>query len=194
MPEIGETIRGLKIGRARSKAWYIWAACEDCGKERWTELRWGQLQYKRCHLCSVKTSGELNPHWKGGRYKTGNGYIRIKLQTNDFFYPMEDKGGYVLEHRLVVAKRLGRCLQPWELVHHKDGIRDHNEFSNLKLTTAGSHLLEHSKGYRDGYRQGYQDSQSKAIEELKAQNDGLLKQIKLLQWHQLDARYPTMKK
>ena len=61
---------------------------------------------------------DANPLWKGG-YTTRRGYKLIKLYPDDFFYPMAPVNGYVLEHRLVVAKALGRCLQPWEIVHHK---------------------------------------------------------------------------
>jgi len=120
--------------------------------------------------------GPKNPQWKGGRVTChGDGYVLIKLSEDDFFRSMAGKQGYVLEHRLVVAKSLGRCLQPWEKVHHKNGIKDDNRRFNLKLTTLGSHAIEHSRGYRDGYREGYQDGQSKAMEELK-------QQIRLLQW------------
>ncbi|GAI67364.1 unnamed protein product, partial [marine sediment metagenome] len=54
------------------------------------------------------------------------GYILIKLQPNDFFYPMAKPDSYVLEHRLVVAKALGRCLHLWEIVHHKGDKYSHN--------------------------------------------------------------------
>lgn len=119
------------------------------------------------HKAHPNPKGEKSAAWKGGRLEAKGGYIMVKLPPNDFFYPMAHKEGYVMEHRLVMAQHLGRCLQPWEKVHHKDGIKNHNVYRNLKLTTAGSHIREHSKGYRDGYRQGYQDGQSEAISELR---------------------------
>ena len=54
-----------------------------------------------------------------------NKYIRVKLKPSDWFYSMADARGYVLEHRLVMAKHLGRCLQAWEIVHHIDGDPTH---------------------------------------------------------------------
>lgn len=122
-PHIGEIKKAGEIGY-KGVANYIWHACIDCGKKRWVKLEKGQPIYLRCQSCGCKCrnwTGDRHPNWRGGKYKTGDGYIKIKLGLDDFFYPMADKNGYVLEHRLVVAKALGRCLLPWETVHHKEG-------------------------------------------------------------------------
>jgi len=69
----------------------------------------------------------------------GDGYIGIRLSANGFFHPMVSKDGYVLEHRLVVARHLGRCLYRWEIVHHKNHIRDDNRIENLQLVSDDRH-------------------------------------------------------
>ena len=95
-----------------------------------------------------KNEGKRNYRWQGGRFINGYGYVEVKLFPSDFFYSMVGKRGYVKEHRLVVAKALGRCLHSWEIVHHK-GIKfpkgsnedkqDNRYPENLQLVTDDRH-------------------------------------------------------
>lgn len=100
--------------------------CLDCGKPI-------SLYATSIRCASCAKTGENNPSWKGGRFKNPYGYILIKLFPDDFFYPMAKKDGYVFEHRLVMARHLNRCLLPWEIVHHINGVKDDNRLENLEL-------------------------------------------------------------
>ena len=178
MPEIGEVTRGRFVGKNGNHP-YVWKACEVCGKERWFAYDYYTGLPSRC--CSGCRSGMYNGNnatgWKGGRYKEKAGYVVVYLSKDDFFYAMTTRtrgkpshvyGGYVQEHRLVMAKSLGRCLQPWEKVHHKNGIRDDNRIENLELFEGlGSHIKEHNGGYRDGFNRGRYDGRLRQIQELK---------------------------
>ena len=138
MPQLGEIKRGSEINQfplSPSSAYhkYIWSACSDCGKGRWVRLAKEQPRRLLCQSCAGKQvphfSGAKARGWKGGRTKDSKGYILVKLQPDDFFYPMADHRGYVLEHRLVVATALGRCLHSWEIIHHRRGFaRDDNQY------------------------------------------------------------------
>ena len=165
--------KGYEIGdKVSPYATFIWSVCLDCGKSRWVRLRFDRPRNVRCRHCAQR--GKNNSKWQGGHFMDG-GYIYILLQPEDFFFSMAVKGCYVYEHRLVMAKSLGRCLHSWEEVHHKNGVKDDNRLENLELTTKGSHIRNHSKGYRDGYAKGLIDGRDKQMEDLKIQ-------IKLLQW------------
>jgi len=90
---------------------------------------------------------------------------------------MTNTQGYIPEHRLVVAKALGRNLQSWEVVHYKhakypvgsvENKQDNRYPENLELTLVPDHnrltLMEQK------------------IKRLEDRLNEQSKQIKLLKW------------
>jgi len=96
-------------------------------KKHKKNLSIAQKKYCQFH---PKPKGEKHPCWKGGKFKDSHGYILMYKPD----HPSTFNGGYILGHRLVMEKILGRYLKPSEIVHHKNGIRDDNRPENLILT------------------------------------------------------------
>ncbi len=134
-------------------------SCVDCGRERWSRLVGGKHLYQRCRSCTnailnkSNRKRELKPSWKGGRTVDGKGYVFIKLYPSDPYYPMANTEHYVREHRLVIAKHLGRLLEHQETPHHRGtqypmgSIEDRgdNRIENLWLFPyTGAHSKYHS--------------------------------------------------
>ncbi len=158
--KLGDIPKSRELGyKGTIQQKYIFIACSDCGKERWVRLKGGKPEYIRCPSCGCKKRhspssatrlkmsqsrdgkyrGENSPNWKGGKIRDAFGYILVKLQPDDFFYSMIDARGYVKEHRLIVAQSIGRNLHLWEIVHHKNHIRDDNRLDNLQLISDDKH-------------------------------------------------------
>lgn len=137
MHKLGETRTERRIGARRSRV-YVWVRCPICLKERWILRRYGIESLDiNCHPCTViklhdRFKGSNSPRWKGGRL-FNQFYWRVWVPPDDPFRPMADKYGYILEHRLVVARHLGRCLERWEVVHHINRDKVDNRVGNLKL-------------------------------------------------------------
>lgn len=88
---------------------------------------------------------EKNGNWRGGITKNSDGYIWIKISKRSKYSSMKNHLSYVLLHRLIMAKHLGRCLKPEEVVHHTDGNLENNRIENLELMTQNKHVGIHNK-------------------------------------------------
>lgn len=180
MAELGEIKLGREVGKPKSHGKFIYIGCGVCGLTRWVSLTKHRPTHTKCRRCA-RVGKKLKAR-DGTPYRRPDGYLSIYVGKDDFYSPMRNVISYVLEHRLVMAKSLGRCLQRWEIVHHKNGIKDDNRIENLELATKGSHTIQHSKGYRDGYQRGLIDGLNTQISALQLQNEELLKHIKYIEW------------
>ena len=158
IPQIGEVKSGTKLGYSHRKP-MVWLQCSACGRCRWVQLR-STKEPTFTGLCADCSRKSTKQYRRGGykntqgRIRLKAGYYKVRVYPDDFFAFMADKAGYVLEHRLVMAKSLGRCLHRWEIVHHKNGDKGDNRQENLQLVTDDRHrqitILEERIKYLEG--------------------------------------------
>src|SRR4051812_30521756 len=68
-----------------------------------------------------------------------DGYVLEYAPAHPRCYP----SGMVLQHRLVMERKLNRFLQPGEVVHHRDEDVANNDPDNLKLYASQSDHMKH---------------------------------------------------
>ena len=93
----------------------------------------------------ISQMGPGNSRYKNGTADNGNGY-EIRLKPD---------GGYILSHRDIMEKHIGRKLKVYgfnhkdnEIVHHKDGNRMNNDIDNLQVMTSSEHTIYHNNERR----------------------------------------------
>ena len=160
---VGQTYRRCDVGLAGNHR-VIWLACESCGTPRFTcarkptalcrscaskkmrrDFNLNHAAHKpdcKCHRCRIGRGyflGPKNPGWAGGRIELSTGYVAVWVSPDDLMacmtWTQSGRKNYCLEHRLVMARHLGRPLEKHETVHHKNGIKQDNRLENLELWT-----------------------------------------------------------
>lgn len=134
-----ELLKSLCDGKTSS---HVVAEKLGCSAKYAQEL---MLRYDlpRLKVGSGSFLGENNHQYKTGRIIDRDGYVLMSV-GEEHPYARTTKGKNhktMLEHRYVLEKKLGRFLLPSEVVDHIDGLRLHNDPSNLRAFDKNSSHL-----------------------------------------------------
>jgi hypothetical protein len=97
--------------------------------------------------CARKKNGGANKKQETW-WKNSKGYIEGKVWVTETIQIR------VKKHRFVMEGIIGRPLNPWEDVHHIDGIKDNNSPENLQIISHGDHsrISNANRDYKKGYK------------------------------------------
>uniref|UniRef100_A0A6M3IG92 Putative homing endonuclease n=1 Tax=viral metagenome TaxID=1070528 RepID=A0A6M3IG92_9ZZZZ len=126
--------------KKKNEAEKITRKCQSCGDI--FKVNPGQIgnshAFKFCSEdCYNLHRANLAREKDGRRHVNGGGYIEIYQYDHPSVQNLRTKR--VAEHRLVMENLIGRVLEPWETIHHKNGIRDDNRPENLEIWV-GKHV------------------------------------------------------
>ena len=120
--------------------------CRNLGKSR-KGYHLSESQKEAISLANRGKRKRNDYEFGGHEKKRADGYIKVYVPD----HPYASADGYVMKHRLVMERNIGRYLSEDEVVHHINNTRDDNRIENLKLMTKHEHMSmhmieRHSKG------------------------------------------------
>jgi hypothetical protein len=136
--------------------------CASCGTKRYvlkcTTKQGGRFYCSRD--CFAKGLSQFNvgaahANFKGGDgwFINSNGYAIVRWSTlpeSDQKLVYRNKSGWVFEHRVVMARTLGRPIRAGEKVHHRNGVKHDNRPENLDVAVDnGEHTKLHAAVYAE---------------------------------------------
>lgn len=108
------------------------------------EIRYLIDNYESCGLIACadylqrSQSAVLHKASKLGLKRKGRGrHTRVVMCSG--YLAVSEYGNRYQIHRRVMEEKLGRKLEPWEIVHHIDGNKLNNSPENLELTNRSDH-------------------------------------------------------
>jgi len=103
--------------------------CKECNNIFFSYLV--NIKNGRGLYCSKECINKYknNPNWKGGEVDSGYGYLMV-LQKD---HPYRNNRDYVMKHRIIVEKYIGRYLKSNEVVHHVNKNKKDNRIKNLMV-------------------------------------------------------------
>src|SRR3990167_1882821 len=101
----------------------VYLPCKKCGKLAYRPpCRRNNKVFCNRKCMDQYTIGPNHPCWKNGKTVNLNGYTTLNQTRQQ-------------EHRFVMEKHLGRSLDKFETIHHKNGLKSDNRIENLELWT-----------------------------------------------------------